>query len=159
MNIEILCVGRLREKFYQDAAEEYLKRLSRYAKVRVLEVEEAKKGEKISPAGEEIIRGREAEKLLKLVRPGAYVVTLEISGKELSSEELAREISRLMVGGTDTVQFVIGGAIGLGKEIIRRADYHLSFSRMTFPHQLMRVILLEQVYRSFRIINSEPYHK
>ena len=159
MNIEILSVGRLREPFFRAAADEYLKRLSRYAKVKVLEVEEAKKGEKLSPAEENSIRDKEAEKLLKLIRPDAFVISLEIAGEELSSEELAGRISRLMLNGTDTVQFVIGRAIGLGNRIIRRADYHLSFSRMTFPHQLMRVILLEQIYRSFRIINREPYHK
>ena len=108
---------------------------------------------------ETMIREKEAERILKYIREDAYVVTLEIKGKQLTSEELAEKIDRLGIQGKSHIQFVIGGSIGLGEPVLNRSDYALSFSRMTFPHQLMRVILLEQIYRSYRIINGEPYHK
>lgn len=159
MNIDILAVGKLREKFYKDAAAEYEKRLSRYAKVRICEAEEEKKPDEISPALSVQIREKEAERLRKFYRKDAYRIALCIDGERPDSEQLAKELGDLMLGGHDTIQFIIGGAIGLGDTLVKECDRKLSFSAMTFPHQLMRVILLEQIYRSFRILRGEPYHK
>ena len=108
---------------------------------------------------EEQIRSKEGERILKYIKDDAYVITLEIKGKQLTSEELADKIDKLGIQGTSHIVFIIGGSIGLGQEVLNRSNYALSFSKMTFPHQLMRVILLEQIYRSYRIINNEPYHK
>lgn len=138
---------------------EYSKRLSRYCKLEILEVADEKTPDGASEIVEENIREKEGERILKLIKEDAYVITLEISGKMLTSEELADRIETLGIQGKSHLVFVIGGSIGLGREVLRRSDYALSFSKMTFPHQLMRVILLEQIYRSYRIINGEPYHK
>ncbi|MCI7181411.1 MAG: 23S rRNA (pseudouridine(1915)-N(3))-methyltransferase RlmH [Schaedlerella sp.] len=159
MKITILTVGKIREKYLRDAIAEYTKRLSKYCKPEIIEVADEKTPDNASETVEENIRTKEGERLLKYVRDDAYVITLEINGKQLSSEELAEKIEKLGVQGTSHIMFIIGGSIGLGKEVLARSDYALSFSKMTFPHQLMRVILLEQVYRSYRIINGEPYHK
>ena len=159
MKITILTVGKIKEKYLRDAIAEYTKRLSKYCKPEIIEVADEKTPDNASETVEENIRTKEGERLLKYVRDDAYVITLEINGKQLSSEELAEKIEKLGVQGTSHIMFIIGGSIGLGKEVLARSDYALSFSKMTFPHQLMRVILLEQVYRSYRIINVEPYHK
>lgn len=159
MKITILTVGKIKEKYLRDAIAEYTKRLSKYCKPEIIEVADEKTPDNASETVEENIRTKEGERLLKFVRDDAYVITLEINGKQLSSEELAEKIEKLGVQGTSHIMFIIGGSIGLGKEVLARSDYALSFSKMTFPHQLMRVILLEQVYRSYRIINGEPYHK
>ena len=159
MNISIIAVGKLKEKYLKMAVDEYSKRLSRYTKLEIIELQDEKTPDNASETVEENIRTKEGERLLKYVRDDAYVITLEINGKQLSSEELAEKIEKLGVQGTSHIMFIIGGSIGLGKEVLARSDYALSFSKMTFPHQLMRVILLEQVYRSYRIINGEPYHK
>ena len=159
LNIDIIAVGKLREPFYRDADLEYEKRLSRYARVHVIEVEEVKKPDEISPALSVQIREKEAERMQRFLKPGAFVVALCIEGQEMDSVDFSRELERVALHGSGHVQFLIGGAIGLGESIVRQADLCLSFSRMTFPHQLMQVILLEQIYRSFRIIHHEPYHK
>lgn len=159
MKITILTVGKIKEKYLRDAIAEYTKRLSKYCKLEIIEVVDEKTPDNASETVEENIRMKEGERLLKYVRDDAYVITLEINGKQLSSEEMAEKIEKLGIQGTSHIMFVIGGSIGLGKEVLARSDYALSFSKMTFPHQLMRVILLEQVYRSYRIINGEPYHK
>lgn len=159
MKITILTVGKIKEKYLRDAIAEYSKRLSRYCKLDIIEVTDEKTPENASETVEDAIRSKEAERLLKNVRDGAFVITLEIGGKQLTSEELADKIDTLGVQGVSHIIFIIGGSIGLGREVLARSDYALSFSKMTFPHQLMRVILLEQVYRSYRIINGEPYHK
>ncbi len=159
MKITIITVGKLKEKYLKDAISEYSKRLSRYCKLEVIEVADEKTPDQAGEGMETMIREKEAERILKYIREDAYVVTLEIKGKQLTSEELAEKIDRLGVQGKSHIQFVIGGSIGLGGTVLNRSDYALSFSRMTFPHQLMRVILLEQIYRSYRIINGEPYHK
>jgi rRNA large subunit m3Psi methyltransferase RlmH len=162
MKISILCVGKIKEKFYKDAITEYTKRLSRYASVNVVEVEDEKTPDGASDTECDNIKKKEAERILKAIDKcgqGSYVITLEIEGKNLSSEEMADKIQKLGVDGVSHIVFVIGGSLGLHDSITRKADMHLSFSRMTFPHQLMRVILLEQIYRSFRIISGEPYHK
>ena len=159
MKITVITVGKIKEKYLKDAIAEYSKRLSRYCKLEILEVADEKTPDGASEIVEENIREKEGERILKLIKEDAYVITLEISGKMLTSEELADRIETLGIQGKSHLVFVIGGSIGLGREVLRRSDYALSFSKMTFPHQLMRVILLEQIYRSYLIINGEPYHK
>ena len=159
MKMTIITVGKIKEKYLRDAIAEYAKRLSRYCKLEIIEVADEKTPDQASETVEEQIRDKEGERILKYIRDDMYVITLEIGGKMLSSEELADKINMLGIQGQSSVAFVIGGSIGLGREVLKRSDYALSFSKMTFPHQLMRVILLEQVYRSYRIINGEPYHK
>ena len=146
MKITLITVGKIKEKYLKDAITEYSKRLSRYCKLEIIEVADEKTPDNASETVEDGIRDKEGERILKYVRDDAYVVTLEIEGK-------------LGIQGTSHIIFIIGGSIGLGKEVLKRSDYALSFSKMTFPHQLMRVILLEQIYRSYRIISHEPYHK
>ena len=159
MKITVIAVGKIKEKYLKDALAEYSKRLSRYCKLEIIEVADEKTPDQASKAAEDLIRAKEGERILKHIRDDMYVITLEIGGKMLSSEELAQKIETLGIQGESSIAFVIGGSIGLGKEVLKRSDYALSFSKMTFPHQLMRVILLEQVYRSYRIMNGEPYHK
>lgn len=159
MKITIVTVGKIKEKYLKDAIAEYSKRLSKYCKLEIIEVADEKTPDNASAVVEEQIRAKEAERILKYVKEDAYVITLEIDGKQLTSEELADKIEKLGVQGTSHIMLIIGGSIGLGEEVLKRSDFALSFSKMTFPHQLMRVILLEQIYRSYRIISGEPYHK
>ena len=159
MNITILCVGQIKEKYFRDAIAEYQKRLSRYCKLQMIEVADEKTKENASEAENDLIRKKEGERLLKHIKDSDYCITLEIDGKMLTSEGLSREIDRLGLAGKSSLVFVIGGSIGLDTAVLKRSDYALSFSKMTFPHQLMRVILLEQIYRSYRIMRGEPYHK
>ena len=159
MKITLITVGKIKEKYLKDAIAEYSKRLSRYCKLEIIEVADEKTPDQASETVEENIRNKEGERILKHIRDDMYVITLEIGGKMLSSEELTQKIETLGIQGESSIAFAIGGSSGLGKEGLRRSDYALSFSKMTFPHQLMRVILLEQVYRSYRIMNGEPYHK
>lgn len=159
MRITVITVGKIKEKYLKDAIAEYSKRLSKYCKLEIIEVADEKTPDNASEVVEDLIRSKEAERILKYVKEDAYVVTLEINGKQLSSEELADKIDKLGVQGTSHIIFIIGGSIGLGEEVLKKSNYALSFSKMTFPHQLMRVILLEQIYRSYRIISNQPYHK
>lgn len=159
MKITLITVGKIKEKYLKDAIAEYSKRLSRYCKLEIVEVADEKTPDNASDTVEDDIRDKEGERILKYIKEDAYMITLEIAGKMLTSEEMAEKIEKLGVQGTSHIIFIIGGSIGLGREILKRSDYALSFSKMTFPHQLMRVILLEQIYRSYRIINHEPYHK
>ncbi|RHQ02521.1 23S rRNA (pseudouridine(1915)-N(3))-methyltransferase RlmH [Roseburia sp. AM51-8] len=159
MNITILCVGQIKEKYFRDAIAEYQKRLSRYCKLQMIEVADEKTKENASEAENDLIRKKEGERLLKHIKDSDYCITLEIDGKMLTSEGLSKEIDRLGLAGKSSLVFVIGGSIGLDTAVLKRSDYALSFSKMTFPHQLMRVILLEQIYRSYRIMRGEPYHK
>ena len=159
MKITIITVGKIKEKYLKDAIAEYSKRLSKYCKLEIVEVTDEKTPDNASETMEDAIRSKEAERILRYVKEDAYIITLEIQGKQLTSEKMAEKIERLGVMGTSHIIFIIGGSIGLGKEVLEQSDYALSFSKMTFPHQLMRVILLEQIYRSYRIINREPYHK
>lgn len=159
MKISILCVGKVKEKFYRDAIDEFSKRLSRYCKLEIIEAADEKTPDQASDVEVKQIKDKEGERLLKNIKDDAYVITLEIEGKMLDSEELSRKINQIGVSGKGHIIFIIGGSLGLSDEIKNRADFKLSFSKMTFPHQLMRVILLEQVYRAYRILNNEPYHK
>jgi len=159
MKIDIICVGKLKENYFKDAVSEYLKRLSKYGNFNIIEVADEKTPDKASEKEEKIIKQKEGERILKSVNDASYVIALDLKGKELDSVELSLKISELGIKGISHIQFIIGGSLGLSDEVIKRADYSLCFSKMTFPHQLMRVILLEQIYRSYRIINNEPYHK
>ncbi len=159
MNINIVVVGKVKEKFYKDALAEYLKRLSRYCKIKILEVTDEKTPDHFSEREEELILEKESTRIMKWIKDDDYVICLEIKGEKLDSVSLAGTIEKLGISGISTITFVIGGSLGLHPDISKRADYSLSFSDLTFPHQLMRVILTEQIYRSFRIINKEPYHK
>lgn len=159
MKITVVCVGKVRERFFADALKEYEKRLSRYCKLSIVELQDEKTPDGASEALVEQIKRKEGERILKVLPEGAYLIALAIQGKQLSSEELAETIERLGVNGTSHIVFIIGGSLGLSGEVLSRADFLLSFSKMTFPHQLMRVVLLEQVYRAYRINSGEPYHK
>lgn len=159
MKITLICVGKIKEKYLTMAIDEYSKRLSRYCKLEIIEVADEKTPDQASVAEENQIKKIEGERILKNIKDGAYLITLAIDGNSLSSEELAEKIGQLGVGGSSHLIFVIGGSLGLSNEILEKADYKLSFSRMTFPHQLMRVILLEQIYRAYRINLNQPYHK
>jgi len=159
MKISIIAVGKLKEKFYKDAIHEYSKRLSKYCTFEIFEVMDEKEPVNSSDALIEICKEKEAVRILKQIHPSAYLITMEILGEDVTSLKLADKIKQLQIDGTSNIQFVIGGSFGLHASVIEKANMHLSFSKLTFPHQLMRVILSEQIYRAFRIINKEPYHK
>lgn len=159
MNIDIVCVGKVKERYLRDAIDEYRKRLSRFAKVGVIEVPDEKTPEHASDTLNAQIKAKEGERILRHLRDNAFVVALAIEGGQLTSEQLAARIAQWGLHGVSHLQFVIGGSLGLDPRVLGRADMLLSFSKMTFPHQLMRVILLEQVYRGFKINAHEPYHK
>ena len=159
MKISILCVGKVKEKFYRDAIDEFAKRLSRYCKLDIFEVADEKTPDQASDTEVRQIKDKEGERLLKNIKDDAYVICLCIDGKQLDSEGLSDTLEKLAISGKSHICFVIGGSLGLADDVIHRADYRLSFSKMTFPHQLMRVILMEQIYRAYRIMNHEPYHK
>ena len=159
MRISIACVGKIKEKFWRDAISEYEKRLGKYCRLDFLEVADEKTPDGAGEALEEQIKEKEARRLLEKIREDAFVCTLEIEGRRLSSEAFAGWMEGLTVRGTSHIVFVIGGSLGLHESVRRRSDMALSFSDMTFPHQLMRVILVEQIYRGFRIMHGEPYHK
>ena len=159
MNVTVIAVGKIKEKYYTEAVKEYAKRLSRYCKLNIIEVADEQTPDGASPALEEQIRQKEGQRILKNLKEDSYVIALAIQGKKLSSEAFAGKLEQLAISGKSHITFLIGGSLGLSGEVLSRADYLLSFSDMTFPHQLMRVILLEQVYRCYRIIHHEPYHK
>ena len=159
MKITLLTVGKIKEKFYRQAIEEFQKRLKRYCKLELIEAADEKTPDCPRARQLEQILQKEGERLNKYIRAQDYVVALVIEGQQLDSQQLSEKIQTLGLNGTSSITFVIGGSLGLSNELKKRADYCLSFSKMTFPHQLMRVILLEQIYRSFRIAEGAPYHK
>lgn len=159
MKITILTVGKVKEKFYRQAIEEFEKRLGRYCKLEIIEVQDEKTPDRASEVEEMQIKEKEGQRLLKYIKEDAWVCALAIEGKMLDSVELSQKMEQMGVGGTSHMIFVIGGSLGLAEEVLKHADFKLSFSKMTFPHQLMRVILLEQIYRAYRIMQGEPYHK
>lgn len=159
MRISIICVGKIKEKFYRDAIAEYAKRLGKYCKLEIVEVADEKTPDKASAAEEEQIKLKEAERILAKIKDDAYVCTLEILGKKYTSESFAGMLEQAAVNGKSHIVFVIGGSLGLHSSVLKRSNQGISFSDMTFPHQLMRVILCEQIYRAYRIISGEPYHK
>ncbi|KOP71613.1 50S rRNA methyltransferase [Bacillus sp. FJAT-21945] len=159
MNISIITVGKLKEKYLKQGIDEYLKRLSAYAKIEIIEVPDEKAPEELSDTEMLQVKQKEGERILSKIHPDAHVIALAIEGKMKTSEELADGLDKLATYGKSKVTFVIGGSLGLSSEVLQRANEKLSFSKMTFPHQLMRLILVEQVYRAFRILRGEPYHK
>lgn len=159
MKITILAVGKLKEKYWKQAISEYEKRLSAYSKIEIIEVPDEKAPENMSDKEIEQVKEKEGQRLLAKIKPQATVITLEIQGKMLSSEGLAEEMQRRMTQGQSDFVFVIGGSNGLHEDVLQRSNYALSFSKMTFPHQMMRVVLIEQVYRAFKIMRGEAYHK
>lgn len=159
MNITLVTVGKIKEKYFRDAVAEYQKRLSRYGRLDMIEVADERTPDKASEALEDLIKQKEAERILKNIREDAYCIALAIEGKKYDSVKLAKHLDGLALSGKNNIVFIIGGSLGLHNTVLKRADELLSFSDMTFPHQLMRVILLEQLYRCYRISNHEPYHK
>lgn len=159
MQIAIIAVGKLKEKYLKEGISEYSKRLSAYCKLQIVEVADEKAPENLSPTEMEQIKQKEGERILAQIKPDQYVIALAIEGQMWSSEKLSSELDRLALQGKSQIAFVIGGSLGLSEEVLQRANAALSFSKMTFPHQLMRLVLLEQVYRGFRISRGEPYHK
>jgi 23S rRNA (pseudouridine1915-N3)-methyltransferase len=159
MRITICAVGKVKEKFFRDAIAEYVKRLGKYCRLEIVEVEDEKTPDNASDTVENAIKEKEGRRLLGHIKEDSFVIALAIDGEKPDSVQLSKKIEKLGVMGTSHITFIIGGSLGLSEEVLRRADYRLSFSDMTFPHQLMRVILLEQIYRSFRIMKNEPYHK
>lgn len=159
MRISIITVGKLKEKYLTQGVQEYLKRLKSYAKVEIFEVTDEPHGEGLSEHAAEQVRQREAQRIEKYIRNDTYLIALDIGGKMYSSEELAAYFDHLMLRGQSDVTLIIGGSLGISQDLLNRCQMRLSFSKLTFPHQLMRLILVEQIYRAFRIIRGEPYHK
>lgn len=159
MKITVITVGKIKEKFFTDAVAEYAKRLSKYCKLEQIEVPDEKAPETLSDKEEIQIKDKEGERILAKIPEGAYVICLAIEGKNLSSEELSEKMAQLGLNGDSHIVFIIGGSLGLSQNVLKRADFKLSFSKMTFPHQLMKVVLVEQIYRGFRILNGHAYHK
>lgn len=159
MNINIIAIGKIKEKFIKEAIKEFQKRLSRYCRLNIIELDDEKAPQHLSEKDMDIIKDKEGERILNKLNPSSYIIALEVKGKTLSSEDFSSKIEDLMIEGNNDITFIIGGSIGLSKEVLSKCNYKLSFSKMTFPHQLMRLILLEQIYRGFRIMKNEPYHK
>ena len=149
----------IKEKYIQEGIKEYSKRLSRYCSLDIIEIDDEKAPENLSDKEMDIVKQKEGERILAKIPQSSFVIALVIEGKQLSSEDLAEKIDSLMIDGVSDITFLIGGSLGLSNEVISRSNFKLSFSKMTFPHQLMRMILLEQIYRAWRIIKNEPYHK
>ena len=159
ININLIVLGKIKENYFKDAINEYKKMLKSYADLSIFEIMDEACPENLSEKDIERVKNTEGEKILSKIKDDAYVIALAIEGKSLDSVAFADKINKLMIDGYSNITFVIGGSLGLSDEVLERADYKLSFSKMTFPHKLMRVILMEQIYRAFRIINNHPYHK
>lgn len=159
MNIKIVCVGKLKEKYFKDGIAEYMKRMDRYAKMKIVQVPDEKAPEKLSPAEMEQVKQVEGERILSKIKDKEYVYVTAIKGKERTSEEFAKEIQDLATYGHSDITFVIGGSLGTSQAVNKRADDLISFGKFTMPHQLMRLVLSEQIYRAFMINNGSPYHK
>lgn len=159
MNITLITVGKLKEKYLKQAIEEYSKRLSRYCKLEIIELNDEKTPDNASEKEEQLIKEKEGKQILSKIKENAFVIAMDLGGKNLTSEEFSKFIEQNGVMGNSNIVFLIGGSLGLSDEVKKRANYKLCFSKMTFPHQLFRVMLLEQIYRGFRIMKNEPYHK
>jgi len=159
LRVTIIAAGKLKEKYWRDAADEYIKRITPYCRPEIIEVADEGCAAEAKAADEKRVKRLEWDGILRRLRPGTYLTALDVRGEQVSSEQFAEHIERLAVTGRSDITFLIGGSLGLAREALERADRRLSFSRLTFPHQLMRVILLEQIYRAFKIIRGEPYHK
>jgi len=159
LNIQIVSVGKLKEKYLKDAVNNYIKMLSRFCKTEIVEVAEEKVPQSLSSREEEQAREKEAERIRAALSKDAYIIALDLKGEQPDSLKFAQKLKELMIAGKSRISFIIGGSTGLDRQLVKEADYSLCLSNMTFPHQLARVILLEQIYRCFKIINNEPYHK
>ncbi len=159
MKIKLITVGKIKEKFFKDAILEYSKRLSKFCNLEIIEVQDEMTPDKATDIENQKILEKEGDRILSKIKDSDFLITLEIEGKKLSSEDFAKKLSSICLSGQSTINFVIGGSLGLDKKVKARSDFSLSFSDMTFPHQLMRVIVLEQIYRAFKINANEPYHK
>ncbi|WP_086445197.1 23S rRNA (pseudouridine(1915)-N(3))-methyltransferase RlmH [Candidatus Enterococcus lemimoniae] len=159
MKIKIITVGKLKEKYLVQGINEYLKRLQSYAKVEIIEVADEKAPENLSEAEMLQVKGKEGERILAKINHQDYVFVLAINGKQFSSEEFSKEIEQLGINGKSQLAFVIGGSLGLSDQVLKRSQQQMSFGKLTYPHQLMRLVLVEQIYRGFRIMRGEPYHK
>lgn len=159
MKITIAAVGKLKERYLKDGMAEYAKRLSRFCEFEIIEVDDEHAPDSLSPAQEAQVRQREAERLLKRVREGSYIVLLDLAGQQAGSEAFSAKLESVMLSGSSHITFIIGGSLGLDQSLIDAANYRLCLSKMTFPHQLVRLILIEQIYRAFKIMKNETYHK
>ncbi|NTW71591.1 MAG: 23S rRNA (pseudouridine(1915)-N(3))-methyltransferase RlmH [Eubacteriaceae bacterium] len=159
MNLTIIAVGKIKEKFYTDALGEYTKRLGRYCSLKILEVPDEKAPENLSPGDMLSVTEKEGRKIIEKIPPSSIVITMDIEGKQMTSVDFAKQIEQYAINGQSHLCFIIGGSLGLSDEVKQASSLKLSFSKMTFPHQLFRVMLLEQIYRGYRIIRNEPYHK
>ena len=159
VTINILCVGKIKEKFLRDAIEEYSKRLSKYCNLNILEVADSKVPNKVSEALSKQIKNEEGTRMINALNKDTYLICLDLKGKEYTSPEFSEKISKLTVEGNSNITFVIGGTLGIGDEILNLSKEKICFSKMTFPHQLIRVFLLEQIFRGFKIANNETYHR
>lgn len=159
LNIKIICVGKLKEKYWKEAVSEYSKRLNAYCKLTINEVRDEKISDSNSSADEEKVKDMEGKQILKNIKDSDYVICLDLSGEELNSLQLSEKLEKLALTGTNQIDFIIGGSLGIGKEVLDKADEKMSFSKLTFPHQMIRTILLEQIYRAFKISRGEVYHK
>ena len=159
MRVNVLCVGKLKEKFYAEACAEFKKRISRYADMDIIEVNDEKAPEQLSAALMEQVKDAEGKRLLEKTVQGEYIIAMDLKGKELTSPELSELMEEVMNGGKSRISFVIGGSLGLSDEVLKRADKRISFGKPTFSHQILRIMLLEQIYRAFKIMRGEPYHK
>ena len=159
MKVKVLCVGRLKEKFYVQACDEFKKRISRYGEIEIAEVNDEKAPEQLSPALMEQVKTAEGKRILERVLPGEYFIAMDLKGKELTSPELSQLMEEVMNSGKSRIDFAVGGSLGLSAEVLSRADKRISFGKPTFSHQIFRIMLLEQIYRAFKIMRGEPYHK
>ncbi len=159
MRVSIVCVGKLKEKYLKDACLEYIKRINRFCSIDIIEISDEKAPEKLSASQEQEIKAKETNKILSKIRPNSFLIVLDLQGKQLSSVEFSKRIESCMLSGSSDITFVIGGSLGLDMSVLKGNDLSICLSEMTFPHQLVRVILLEQIFRAFKIINGETYHK
>ena len=159
ISINILCVGKIKEEFWKDAINEYSKRLSKYCNFNIIEVQDSKVPDKVSPAMEKQIKDEEASRMLNLVKKATYLICLDLKGNEYTSPEFSEKIQKLAVEGNSNITFVIGGTLGLGDEILKLSKEKICFSKMTVPHHLIRIFLMEQLFRGFKIANGETYHR
>ncbi|MCX7843351.1 MAG: 23S rRNA (pseudouridine(1915)-N(3))-methyltransferase RlmH [Clostridia bacterium] len=159
MKISVIAVGKIKERYLKEGIAEYSKRLSRFCDLEIAEVEDEQAPESLTPSQEASVKRKEAERVLKRIKEGSVVIVLEVKGKRLKSEEFAEKLNSFFISGSSHITFLIGGSLGVDQELLDKADLKLSVSDMTFPHQLARLILLEQLYRAFKIIRGEPYHK
>lgn len=159
MNISIISVGKLKEKYLKQAVDEYAKRLNRYCKIEIIELPDEKTPDNASEKEEQQIKEKEGELILSKIKDNMHVIAMDLKGEQITSEKFSTYIENCGIMGNSNIAFIIGGSLGLSEKVIKRANYKLCFSKMTFPHQLFRVMLLEQIYRAFRIMKGEPYHK